>query len=377
LRIVHVIDSGGFYGAESMLTQLTKEQIVLGHSVLVFSIGTIGEVEKKIEHALHLADVDVKRWRMSAIPTPTNVKEMLGFLNNLGCDVVHSHGYKGNILLGALPKRCRNFALISTLHGYTKHPLISKMTLYQFVDKLMLARIDAVALVSEAMTATIRIIGNRHNVHVVPNGIEDINLEESVPNEPLSQNAGNDTLTIGALGRLSKEKNFSLLLRAMPDVLKRFPKAKLVIHGEGPQRSELNVLIKKLGLSSCVRILPYTSDVLGFLERIDVYVNCSTTEGMPISLLEAMRSRKLIVATDIPGNRALLGSVDQIGGLCALDKQSLSGSICKVWSASVDVHAEQMRLYRSEFLKQYTSRVMAKRYDELYKGAMINFENRS
>lgn len=374
MNVIHVIDSGGFYGAESMLVQLSKEQAVLGHSILVLSIGQVDEPEKEIESVLISKKINVKKWRMPNIPTISEVRKLLSFLNSTKCDVVHSHGYKGNILIGFVSRRFREFSFVSTLHGYTSHPLMSKMTFYQYLDRLALTRVDAVALVSHAMRSTVQSVSKGKNVHVIENGIDTVDEVEGLNGNLYGQDKkGGKSLTIGSLGRLSKEKNFSLLVSAMPEILKKMPSARLIIHGEGPERQLLQNLIRDLNLEACVSIRPYTKDVIEFMSRVDIFVNCSTTEGMPISLLEAMRSGKLIVATDIPANRALLGSVDKVGALSPLDRHELVQAIERVYTLNPEAKIDQATAYREYFLKNYTSGAMAKRYDKLYQGAMKNF----
>lgn len=375
MRIVHVIDSGGFYGAESMLLQLAKSQRHSGQSVSVLSIGKPGEPVKPLEVILASEGIDAIKWRMPILPTPKQIKRMLRFFKDYQSEVVHSHGYKGNIILGLVPKRLRTFPLVSTVHGYTKHPFLSKMTLYQYLDSLMLERVDSIALVSEAMRETVPHMAKKDHATVVWNGIEKCKESRFDYRYNFMKSGPDKSLTIGCLGRLSEEKNFSLIIDCMPKILNEFPNGKLIIHGEGPKRSELESRVRKMNLQQSVQILPYTDDVHRFMNEIDIYVNCSITEGMPISIIEAMRAGKLIVATDIPANRNLLKSVDYHGTLCGLSTNDLTESIYKMVSLKEWEVKRQSDAYRQEFLTKYTADVMAKNYDSLYQEAKERFEN--
>src|SRR5690606_39110015 len=88
-------------------------------------------------------------------------------------DVIHSHGYKGNILLGLLPERWRKIPVVATLHGYTRVSGFSKMALNQWLDKHCLCRLDAVILVSEGMRHQAP-ADLKPKLYIISNGIPDV-----------------------------------------------------------------------------------------------------------------------------------------------------------------------------------------------------------
>lgn len=116
----------------------------------------------------------------------------------------------------------------------------------------------------------------------------------------------NSGRTIMAIGRLSPEKGFDLLLRALAQARVSIPDLKLVIFGEGPQRQALTELICALQLESSVALAGYHDHASHYLQYGSLFVMSSLTEGLPLVLLEAMASRIPIIATDVGAVRATL-----------------------------------------------------------------------
>jgi len=110
-----------------------------------------------------------------------------------------------------------------------------------------------------------------------------------------------DNWVIGTIGRLSEEKRQIDLLRAFHKVLKVFPKATLLIVGDGEMRDELMNVARRLGLSGSVAFTGFQSNVSEYLEKMDVFVLPSRTEGFGIVLLEAMTMGLPVIATDVGG----------------------------------------------------------------------------
>lgn len=102
------------------------------------------------------------------------------------------------------------------------------------------------------------------------------------------------------VGRLSKQKNHSLLIRAFAKITEKFPEEKLLIYGEGDCRKSLNKEIAELGLSDKVCLMGNTSCVEEVLARTKVFALSSDYEGMPNALMEALAAGVPSISTDCP-----------------------------------------------------------------------------
>lgn len=110
---------------------------------------------------------------------------------------------------------------------------------------------------------------------------------------------------IVATGRLVKVKGFTFLIKAM-GVVSQKRNSRLLILGQGEEKSELIELSKALGIENKVIFLGFQKNPYKFMARADVFVLPSLSEGLPIVLIEALGLAIPVVATDTPGSREVL-----------------------------------------------------------------------
>lgn len=111
---------------------------------------------------------------------------------------------------------------------------------------------------------------------------------------------------LGVVGRLDPVKGHRYLLEAMPEILRRWPKAQLLVIGPGELEAALKEQVKQLAIGANVHLLGMRQDVRRLLSVLDAFVLPSLSEGFSIALLEAMASGKPVVATLVGGNPELI-----------------------------------------------------------------------
>ena len=134
MKILHIIDSGGLYGAEVMLLNLMGEQVALGLTPILVSIGDPGVAEKPLEAEAKRRGLRVEMFRMRPGPNILGAFEIMRFARGERAELLHSHGYKGNILFGFLPRFVRRMPMVTTLHGWTWSGGMTRMLLYEWLD---------------------------------------------------------------------------------------------------------------------------------------------------------------------------------------------------------------------------------------------------
>jgi glycosyltransferase involved in cell wall biosynthesis len=112
---------------------------------------------------------------------------------------------------------------------------------------------------------------------------------------------------------LNPEKDHTSLLRAFATLRRRYPGARLVLAGAGPERERLEGLATSLGIDGSVEFLGHVDDVRPVHARLDVYVQSSHVEGMPVAVLEALAAGIPVVAARVGGNEEAV--VDGVGGV--------------------------------------------------------------
>jgi len=126
-----------------------------------------------------------------------------------------------------------------------------------------------------------------------------------------------------AAGRLRPQKDFPTLLRAFSQVRAKRP-ARLIILGEGPERGELEVLLRELDIAGDVSLPGATSNPYAYMARATAFVLSSRWEGLPTVLIEALSCGVPVIATDCPsGPREILadgrhGELVPVGDAAAL-----------------------------------------------------------
>ncbi len=303
MKILHVIDSGGLYGAERMLLSLMEEQARTGLTPILCSIREKGGPEKAMEVEAREKGIAVTPFPMRSGPNLAGALEIIRFARLEDADLFHSHGYKANILLGFLPRVLRRVPLVTTLHGWTSTRGFGKMRLYEWLDGKSIGFCDAVVVVHPAMLSHPRIAGRKGlKLHCVNNGIPS--------SGPSASDEGGDaairsffggSFAIGTAGRLSREKGHAILIEAVRRLLHRGIDARLAITGEGPERCSLEATARCCKMSEAILFTGYRKDVRALLACLDVFVLPSLTEGLPLVILEAMEAGVPIVATRVGG----------------------------------------------------------------------------
>ena len=376
LKVLHIIDSGGLYGAESVLLNLMTEQTRMGLEHAIASIGERHIEEKPLEVEAVRRGLKVKKFRMRPGPNLIGALQILRFAHKEGFDLLHSHGYKGNILFGFLPKRIRKIPLVTTLHGWTSSDSLTRMKLYEWLDGFSLKFIDAVVLVNKAMLSNPG-VKNRKGIrmHVINNGIPAPN--SATVFSPTQQSLSTRQLdrsiiefcrkgpTIGSIGRLSEEKGYRYLIEALHLLTQEGIDLNLIIIGEGDERAFLERLIEKLRLTDKILLPGYCPAAHDYLSYLDVFALPSLTEGLPITLLEAMQAKVPIVATKVGGVPDLLGGGNDGLLVEPRDPKKLADAISRIYH-DPELRDKFISCAHKKVITDYTTEKMALQYLEVY-----------
>ncbi|BEH14455.1 glycosyltransferase [Marinobacter shengliensis] len=368
MKILHLIDSGGLYGAERMLLALVKEQLDAGLDPVILSAGEIGIENKPIELEAMRLNLPLKVWRMHPGLNLKAAKEIRSWAAEIGVDLFHSHGFKFNVLMGLFWHK-RNVPLISTFHGYLHAPRFSKLWIYEKLDRFSALRIDSLVLVGEAMRHELPsfVLSNKHVISI-RNGLDVDRVKEMAKSDlPPKINdffKSHEPLIIG-VGRLSPEKGFDNLLRAFRKIKDNFTNAGLVLAGDGPERARLESMALELGLSDDVLFLGYVENIPALMARSSILVMPSLNEGLPITLLEALLLRIPIVASSVGEIPALLE-----GGVGVLlkkvgDHQEISNAVSSILGRLNTISVCLDSGY-DKVVSGFSAGMMSKKYTEQY-----------
>lgn len=216
-------------------------------------------------------------------------------------DILHPHDYKTNVL-AVLLARMFHLKLVTTLHGYVT--IGGRLDWYYRLDRWAIRRMDHVIVVSDDLLDVVRDIGvPAERVSLIENAIDAAEYRRRGPVAAAKTRLGvpPGRFVIGAVGRLSPEKGFDNLIRALARLVNDHWDVELWIAGEGDEREQLEALAAELNLGERVRLLGQRSDLIELYQAFDVFVLSSLREGLPNVVLEALAIEVPVVATSVAG----------------------------------------------------------------------------
>lgn len=309
-RVLHLISSGGLYGAERVLLNIATGTQQAGLEPVIGMIVPPDAASNPLADAAGAAGISCRILVLHDGFRPFDVRATEAFLSEAEPDIVHSHGYRANILSALMPSRRIKWRRISTLHGWTATHAMSKLAIYEALEKQLLQRLDRLVLVCGSMRNKLPRGLQSAPLAVIPNGI---NVETSLErgrggrDERPRPGGSAQALRILTVGRLAREKRFDSLLESCALILRRGHKVSVTIAGEGPDRERLEERTRELGIFDHVAMPGYVADVETLYQSADVFVLPSSTEGLPMVVLEAMLHGVPVVATDVGDIPEVLG----------------------------------------------------------------------
>lgn len=280
-------------------------------------------------------------------------------------DVIHTHNTQPLIdgTLGALLAGVKT--IVHTDHSREfpdkRRYMFAEWLLSHFVYKMV-----GVSKPTSRDLVTYERISPRKVVTVL-NGIDGSNFSVTVDKQKKRRELGitGEGPVIGLGVRLSEEKGVAYLLRAMPEIIKRYPNINLVIAGKGASEKDLKREAADLGVEKNTLFIGPRLDMPEVLKILDLYVLPSLREGLPTILLEAMAAGCPIVATDVGGNHMAITHGESGSLVESKNPGALAAEIVRV------LGDEQLRnsyarrgleLFRSKF----TAQEMTAQYEKLY-----------
>jgi glycosyltransferase involved in cell wall biosynthesis len=360
VKVLQLISSGGYYGAENMLLNLCASQQKAGcqNSLLIFYNVHAPNVEfyerarrrglsVRMVHCQGRAD-----WRA--------VRQIEEYIQEDGIDLLHTHGYKAD-LYGYVAARRSHKPIVATCHNWVGGT--AALGIYNHLDRLALKRFNALAAVSDSVAQRLIDSGvSPRKIKTIANGIDVEPFERA---QPLPAVGFDGHKVVGMVARLDLQKGFEYLLRAVRELCVAFRELKVVIVGEGPDRKAIEDMIQQYGLQRNVVLVGQHSDMPGVYAAIDIFVLPSLNEGLPMTILEAMAASKPVIATKVGAIPSLIKDGDTGLLVDPRDSDGLRNAIARLLT-DVDI-CGRIGVAGHEWVSQnYTSEVMALKYRQMY-----------
>jgi glycogen(starch) synthase len=295
-------------------------------------------------------------------------KEVTRLMRAFAPELVHISGFGPSVLFQLETTRAHPAPLLITLHGERYKQIIGRDTLQERI----LRSADWIVGCSTALLANGRQLVPEvtRRSSVIRNALP----APAVPPDPLPFAAPR----LLCLGRLVREKGFDLALKALPSVVKRFPNLRLIIGGDGPERSALERQTAELGLESVVEFIGWVGreDILALMNIAVAALMPSRREGLPLVALEAAQMARPIIATRVGGLPEIV--VHQQTGLLVEkeDTQGLARAIVFLFEhPEVAVRMGQAAQARMKAKFNWEAHVNS--YDRIYRKLVDNWPTSS
>lgn len=360
--VLHLISSGGYYGAEKVVIELASYLKIKGWDVHVGVLKSIGaDAIINIAHANNLKTYLFSGRNMEILKV---LHELNNYIEEHDIDIIHSHGYKSDFI-----SLCVNASLdvrrIATCHNWLSDSF--KLKIYEWVDKKVLCHFDFVVVVSPKLLDVVRCMGilPTHS-KMIANGISLESLPDMKKVEALRVELGVAAKEpiIVRIGRLSYEKGNDVLLKAMSSVIP-YVNAHLVFIGEGEQADSLKALVERYQLGKWVIFAGYRWDVTDLLHGSDICCISSLDEGLPIVLLEAMAARVPVVTTSVGAIPSVIRNGENGWLVPPGDSKTLANAILEALVDRKKAKTLADQAYY-DYKMLYSQEAMGEKYIEIY-----------
>ena len=362
IRVCHLVSSGGMFGAERVILNLAKSG--QNHSY-------VGAIRNAHNPHLEVIEEGKKMGLKTAVFESngrfdlTTVFKVRKFLQDKSIDILHSHNYKSDVI-GFLATRFIRTKWVATNHVW--HGLDYKLRLYERLDALLLCFARRVIAVSGEIKEDLRAKGiSEGNVVVIDNGIDLSVFHRQQPGGQVRCELGidSDDAVVAIVGRLSPEKGHRTFLKAAKKVLEIRPKVKFLIVGDGPIKRNLIEETKNLHLNGNIVFTGVREDMPAVYSIVDIMVNASSIEGLPMTVLEAMAAKVALIVTPVGAVPRVISH--NVNGVIVEegDRQGLAQNICRLLDQPAARQALTERAY-ADVRDKFSCETMAVRYKSVY-----------
>lgn len=370
MRVYHIISGDLWAGAEAMACHLLKcihhtEQLQL--NVILLNEGHLANVLRSAGLQVEVIDETTH----SILTIVQKTRRILSS-DSRSCCIVHAHRYKENFIAWLASRGKTNCRLISTQHGL---PEIRKRRA-SFINFL---KIKAnFFLLKHCFNKTIAVSHdiNRYfrttlsfplyKIAVIHNGIV-------IPQYSSSEQGSSGLFLIGSSGRLFPVKDFSLMVE-ISKCLQDEKKIRLSLAGEGPERMYIEKQINAASLQEVFTLEGHLDNMNTFYQKLDIYLNTSVHEGIPLTILEAMAHGLPVIAPRVGGIPEIVD--DGVNGFLISERDAGKfAEKCLLLAHNEELRQKMSAAARKKAVECFSVERMTEKYLQVYADVLRGSES--
>lgn len=294
----------GHGGTEHQFAELASRLDQRKYNLLISCFSRVGEFYEMVAN-VGLPVFEFARGRWFASQTLRCAFDWVQLIRNRQIELVHSFDYYTNLFAAPLTRLSR-VPLLVTSRRDTGSMFSPKQ---RWVLRRVFLNSDRIVVNSEAARQSLLTEGLPDSqIRIVRNGVDLGRYQQNGNRQSARERVGwtSEMPVIGVIANLRPEKGHKILLRAVPAVLQRYPRAHFVFAGPGPLESELRAYVAANDLTNNISFLGDCDAIPELLAALDIVVLPSTSESFPNVVLEAMSAGRPVIAAAVGGCTELI-----------------------------------------------------------------------
>jgi glycosyltransferase involved in cell wall biosynthesis len=299
----------------------------------------------------------------------------LAFFKKSKPDIIHAHWTLPQGLIGILAKKFFKIPCVTSIHGSDIFGLNS--ALFKAFNTIVIRNSDVCTANSRATAKIARKLGINNNIKILPMGVDTDSFQKTHDIDSLKRKYKLKGPAILFVGRLIDWKGPDYLIKAMPEILLRFPTAKLLIIGSGPLKEKLVSLVEGFTLNEHVIFIDRVpqQELVTFYSTADIFVlpsiinEKSETEGLGVVLLEAMACGLPVIGSDVGGISDIIKNGETGLLVCQKDSKDLGNQIIRLLT-DASLRGKVVGNARNLIETQFSWEVVAERFIKVYRDVL-------
>ncbi|MCS6104936.1 glycosyltransferase family 1 protein [Clostridium botulinum] len=302
-RIMHITQANG--GVARYLQMLFKymdrnkyEQILIYPNEYDYEKKDFKNLVDNIEFIDIYREINLKKDIIS-------IYKLYKLIKKYNPDLIYVHSSKAGAL-GRIANSIIKKPIIYNPHGWAFNMNVSnkKKFIYKTVEKVLAKKCDKIIAISdqEKRSAIEKNICNEEKIEVIFNGIDIEEYKNNIVDKHdiiKRLNIPSDSIVIGMVGRISKQKAPDIFIKAAAKIKQKIPNAFFVIVGDGDERKEIEKLLLELGLGDSALITGWVKNTYKYIQAFDIAMLLSRWEGFGLAIAEYMVCGVPVIATNV------------------------------------------------------------------------------
>ena len=360
------------YGGSGVVaTELGRALATRGHEIHFIAYSLPFRLSKVTEN-IYFHEVSVNRYPLFDFPpyALSLTSKMVDVAKYEALDLLHvhyaiPHATSAVLARDILEKESRSLPVVTTLHG-TDITIVGQDASYTPVVTYSINASDGVTAVSNFLRQeTYDAFDIEVPVKVIPNFIDTEHFRRLEKEHFRTAICAPGQKVVVHVSNFRRVKNVSHVVEVFHRILQEGISAKLLLVGDGPDRSNVEQLTRDLGIQGSVRFLGKQDPVQEILSIADLFLLTSGSESFGLAPLEAMACGVPVVCSDVGGLPELVAG-SEAGFLCPLGDIDAFAKACIKILTNDSLHAEMAQHAREYAVRHYDTHAIVAQYEEYY-----------